>query len=106
MSFEGEEISKVLVPRFSKVATKHLQRLSSVIVPLAKPLILVISMCFIMLPDTVEKILSAGEDAGAVNDDSTSHGLLMWAEALAGLAGSKLEPGLSLESEMKLAGTF
>jgi hypothetical protein len=32
--------------------------------------------------------------------------LLMWAEALAGLAGSKLEPGLSLESEMKLAGTF
>ncbi len=59
-----------------------------------------------MLPDTVEKILSAGEDAGAVNDDSTSHGLLMWAEALAGLAGSKLEPGLSLESEMKLAGTF
>ena len=72
-------------------------------VPLAKPLILVISMCFILFLENVEKILFAQDDAATSTDD-TSPGLLRWANALAGLAESKAEPGLSLESEMKLVG--
>jgi hypothetical protein len=103
ISFEGEAIALVLVPRFCKVSTWRLQRLTSMTVPLAKPLILVISMCFIVLPETVDKILSAQDEAGAPTEDS-SRGLLRWANALAGLAESEAEPGLSLESEMKLAG--
>lgn len=102
VSFEGEAIALVLVPKFCKVSTWRLQRLTSMTVPLAKPLILVISMCFILLPETVDKILSAQDEAGAPTEDS-NRGLLRWANALAGLAESEAEPGLSLESEMKLA---
>lgn len=72
-------------------------------VPLAKPLILVVSLCFILFPENVDKILSAQDDAASSTED-TSPGLLRWANALAGLAESEAEPGLSLESEMKLAG--
>ena len=72
-------------------------------VPLAKPLILVVSMCFIILPEAVDKILSAQDEASAATQDS-DQGLLRWANALAELAESEAEPGLSLESEMKLAG--
>lgn len=106
LSFEGEAISKVLVPRFSEVATRRFQQLTSATVPLAKPLILVITMCFIILPEQVEKILSSEDDNNnAVTEEGASQGLLMYAEALAGLAESEADPGLSLESEMKLAGT-
>lgn len=103
VSFESEEIALVLIPRFCKVSSWRLQRLTAMTVPLAKPLILVISMCFILFPETVDKILSAQDDA-AVSTEDASQGLLRWADALAVLAESESEPGLSLESEMKLAG--
>lgn len=96
VSFEDEEIAMLLVPRFCKVSIERLQRLTSMTVPLAKPLTLVISTCFILLPETVERILLAEDNAGDV-------GFLRWTNALAGLAESEAEPGLSLESEMKLA---
>lgn len=102
VSFESEEITSVLVPRFCKVSFWRLRRLTSMTVPLAKPLILVISLCFILFPEYVDKILSAQDDAATSTED-TSPGLLLWANALAGLAESEAEPGLSLESEMKLA---
>lgn len=74
-------------------------------VPLAKPLILVISMCFILFPETVDKILSAQDEVPDSPEDA-GQGLLRWADALAELAESEAEPGLALESEMKLAGEF
>jgi hypothetical protein len=104
LSFEGEGTSNILVPRFCGVATHRFQQLTSVNVPLAKPLILLITMCFIILPEPVVKILSVEEDGSSnVTEDGASQGLLTWAEALAGLAESASDPGLSLESEMKLA---
>lgn len=103
VSFDSEEIALVLVPRFCKVSSWRLLRLTTMTVPLAKPLILVISMCFILFPATVDKILSAQDDAAASTEDD-SQGFLRWADAIAGLAESEAEPGLSLESEMKLAG--
>ncbi|KAG0600495.1 hypothetical protein M758_11G038800 [Ceratodon purpureus] len=102
VSFEGEAIALVLVPKFCKVSAWRLHRLTNMTVPLAKPLILVISMCFILLPEIVNKILSAQDEAGALTEDR-NQGFLRWANALAGLAESEAEPGLSLESEMKLA---
>lgn len=73
--------------------------------PLAKPLILVITMSFIVLPEQVEKTLSSEDNTSLdITEDGANQGLLMYAKALAGLAESEAEPGLSLESEMKLAG--
>lgn len=107
LSFEGEAILNLLVPRFCEVAIRRLQQLSSVTVPLAKPLLLVITMCFIVSPQQVEKSLSSEDNASLpVTEDGACQGLIMYAEALAGLAESEADPGLSLESEMKLAGTF
>jgi hypothetical protein len=62
-------------------------------------------MCFIILPEAVVKILPVGEeDHNVTIKEDTSPGLLQWAEALASLSESESVPGLSLESEMKLAG--
>lgn len=105
LSFEGEAISNLLIPRFCEVAIRRLQQLTNVTVPLAKPLILVITMCFIVLPEQVEKVFASEENANLdITEDSANQGLFMYAEALAGLAESEADPGLSLESEMKLAG--
>lgn len=104
VSFEGEAIALVLVPKFCKVSAWRLHRLTNMTVPLAKPLILVVSMCFILRPEIVDKILSAQDEAGAALTEDGNQGFLRWANALAGLAESEAEPGLSLESEMKLAG--
>jgi len=105
LSFEGEGTSKILVPCFCGVATCCFLQLTSVNVPLVKPLSLLITVCFIILPEHVVKILSVEEDGSSnVTEDGASQGLLTWAEALAGLAESASDPGLSLKSEMKLAG--
>lgn len=104
LSFEGEGTLKILVPRFCGVATCCFQQLTNVNVPLVKPLSLLITVCFNILPEHVVKILSVEEDGSSnVTEDGASQGLLTWAEALAGLAESASDPGLSLKSEMKLA---
>jgi len=62
-------------------------------------------MCFIVSPEQVEKTLSSEDNASLdISEDGASQGLLVYAEALASLAESEADPGLSLESEMKLAG--
>jgi len=71
-------------------------------VPLAKPLILVIAVCFISFPEQVDAILCL-EDVTCV-DDRSCEGFLTFADALAGLAESEADPGLSSESELKIAG--
>jgi hypothetical protein len=103
---EGEAVMAVLVPRFCEVAARRLQRCTSVSVPLAKPLLLVIAVCFISFPAQVEHILCLDEDVDEDGSGSSRHaGLLTFAEALAGLAESEADPGLSLESELKIAGS-
>lgn len=62
-------------------------------------------MCFIVLPEQVQKFFSSEDNSKLdISEDGANQGLLMYAEALAGLAESEADPGLSLESEMKLAG--
>ncbi|XP_024522406.1 uncharacterized protein LOC9646477 [Selaginella moellendorffii] len=97
VSFEGEAAVKLLVCRFTEAAFGRLTELSSFNVPLAKPLILVISSCYVGLPDTVEKVLSV---AGKTKD--VTEPFLQWAEAMATLADKDADPGLVLETELKL----
>ncbi|XP_073393290.1 uncharacterized protein [Physcomitrium patens] len=101
-SLEGEALMAFFVPRFCEVASRRLQQLTSMTVPLAKPLILVITVCFINLPEEVEKILCFDDNGPDVTEDGSCQGLLTLAEALAGLAESEADPSLSLESEMKI----
>lgn len=99
---EGEAAMAWLVPRFCEAASHRLQRCTSMNVPLAKPLLLVIAVCFISFPAQVEHILCVDDgDDGA----TPVHSLLIFAEALASLAESEADPGLSLESELKIAGS-
>ncbi|EFJ18902.1 hypothetical protein SELMODRAFT_112168 [Selaginella moellendorffii] len=97
VSFEGEAAVKLLVCRFTEAAFGRLTELSSFNVPLAKPLILVISSCYVGLPDIVEKVLSV---AGKTKD--VTEPFLQWAEAMATLADIDADPGLVLETELKL----
>lgn len=100
---EGEAAMAWLVPRFCEAAAHRLQRCTSMNVPLAKPLLLVIAVCFISFPAQVERILCVDDgDDGAAPVLS----LLIFAEALASLAESEADPGLSLESELKIAGSL
>ncbi len=60
-----------------------------------KPLSLLITVCFNILPEHVVKILSVEEDGSSnVTEDGASQGLLTWADALAGIAESASDPGL------------
>lgn len=95
---DGESVMATLVPRFCEVAVRRLQRCSSMRVPLAKPLILVIAVGFISFPEKVDAILCLEEE------DGLCQGVLSFAEAMARLAESEADPGLSLESELKIAG--
>ncbi|CAM6021603.1 unnamed protein product [Sphagnum balticum] len=97
------EDRKVKLSCFQEEAVA-LEQVTSGNVPLVNPLSLLITVCFNILPEHVVKILSDEEDGSSnVREDGASQGLLTWAEALAGLAESASDPGLSLKSEMKLA---
>eukprot|EP00250_Pteridium_aquilinum_P033256 c5372_g1_i1 orf=217-3513(+) len=94
MSFESEEITPVLAVRFTRVAIQRFMQLSSSKVPLAKPLVLLIAMCYVCSPNAAAKALSEKEESRSP--------LLAWGEALADLTLSVEGPELALESELKL----
>lgn len=94
ISFESEEITPVLAVRFTQAAKRRLMQLSSSKVPLAKPLVLLIAMCYVCSPNAAAKALSENSETGSP--------LLTWGEALADLPQLAEESGLALESEFKL----
>ncbi|KAL3700792.1 hypothetical protein R1sor_018814 [Riccia sorocarpa] len=100
LAFEGEEISKVLVSRFVQATIRRLKGLSSIKVPLAKPLVLVIATCYVCLPKETEQVLNAEDEK--VSDEGPNDSLLIWGEALAVLSETEADPGLSVECEIKL----
>ncbi|KAJ7567515.1 hypothetical protein O6H91_02G151300 [Diphasiastrum complanatum] len=99
LSSKGESLAQHLVIRFTEAAYMRLQKLTSVTVPLAKPLILVIATCYTGLPVVVEMAMSSRKQS----DDGTWDAFLTWGEALAAIAENGADPGLTLESELKLA---
>ncbi|CAM6082528.1 unnamed protein product [Calypogeia fissa] len=101
LSFEGEEMSKILVTRFTQAAIRRLKALSSMKVPLAKPLVLAVATCYVCLPKETGNILAMEDEMK--DDKEASENLLLWGEALAILSETEADPGLSLECEIKLA---
>ncbi|XP_077240476.1 ARM repeat superfamily protein isoform X2 [Tasmannia lanceolata] len=92
-SFETENVKESLVIAFTRAAFSRFRQIRSKPVGLWKPLLLVISSCYLYYPDNVENILNKDEDGG----------LTIWARALAYISSSSFEQALSLESEIKLA---
>ncbi|KAH9325798.1 hypothetical protein KI387_005976, partial [Taxus chinensis] len=96
-SFESEGIRQTLVIRFVQASYSRFQHLKSRIVPLGKPLVLVIAACYLCFPSSVEKVLLEENDI-----IDPGNGFLQWAEALAYSANGSSQPCFVLESEMKL----
>ena len=96
ISFESDDITPLLAGRLFHAAGKRLVQLTSTKVPLAKPLVLLISMCYVCSPNSVILVLSENIESREM--------ILAWAEALAELAERLEDPMLSLESEIKLTG--
>ncbi|KAI5054131.1 hypothetical protein GOP47_0030976, partial [Adiantum capillus-veneris] len=95
ISFESEEITPVLSVRFTQVAIQRLMQLNNRKAPLAKPLVLLIAMCYVCCPNSVARVLFENDAAGSR--------LLAWGEALADLSLSEEALGITLESELKIA---
>jgi len=87
-----------LVIRFTQASYSRLKQLKNRSVPLGKPLLLVIAACYLCFPNSVQKVLLEEKDGM-----DPMNGFLKWAKSLAYLAEDSSEPGLTLESEIRLA---
>lgn len=94
-SSETEGVKQALVVVFSRAAFSHFRKIRGKPCSLWKPLLLVISSCYLCFPDIVEEILE--EEKG---------GFAIWASSLASACTCTVEPGLSEESEIKLGGQY
>lgn len=91
-SIENEGVKQSLVASFSQAAYSRFQEIQSKPSALWKPLVLAISSCYLCYPDLVEKLLDKDECKGFTG----------WVSALSCISTSSFEPGLSVESEIKL----
>lgn len=96
-SFQSEGTRKALVIQFAQASYSRFKQLKNRSVPLGKPLLLVIAVCYLCFPSSVQKVLLEEKDGM----DPRS-GFLKWAESLAYLTEDSFDPGLTLESEIKL----
>ncbi|KAG9459904.1 hypothetical protein H6P81_004412 [Aristolochia fimbriata] len=92
-SFETEGIKQSLAIAFSKAAFCRFKAIESKTVALWKPLVLVISTCYLYYPDIVERILEKEE----------KNGFTVWARALGYTYNNLSVSGFSCVSEVKLA---
>ncbi|KAJ6899691.1 hypothetical protein NC652_025981 [Populus alba x Populus x berolinensis] len=93
-SFETENVKQSLVTAFSQAAFSRFREIQSKPCSLWKPLLLVISSCYLCYPDTVESILERDSEGG----------FMIWVSAVALVGTGSFEPGLSTKSEIKLTG--
>ncbi|XP_057959016.1 importin beta-like SAD2 homolog [Malania oleifera] len=91
-SLEAEGVKQSLVTAFSLAAFSHFKDIQSKPCSLWKPLLLVISSCYLCYPDIVERILEKHEH----------NGFSVWASALGFISTKAFRPGLLVESEIKL----
>lgn len=69
--------------------------------PLVKSLLLVIATCYVLLPSSVEQVLTENMVS---RSSSNKNGFIRWGEAFAALAERGRSPGLCKRTELKLAG--
>ncbi|XP_031396138.1 importin beta-like SAD2 homolog isoform X3 [Punica granatum] len=86
------DVKQSLAISFSQAAFSHFREIRTRPSAMWRPLLLVISSCYLYYPDVVERILNKIEDGG----------FAVWASALSSLASSSFEPKLSRASELKL----
>lgn len=92
-SFETETAKESITVAFTRAAFSRFKDMHNKAVGLWKPLLLVISSCYLSYPEKIKQILEKDGD----------NGFMLWACGLAHVSSSSFEPGLSLESEIKLA---
>ncbi|PUZ45866.1 hypothetical protein GQ55_8G258700 [Panicum hallii var. hallii] len=92
-SLGTEDARKAIAVSFAQAAFSRFKSISDSPAGIWKPLLLAISSCYICYPDAIEQVLN--------NYDG--NGYTIWASALAQVSSSSLSPGLSSESEIKLA---
>jgi hypothetical protein len=92
-SLGTEDARKIVAVSFAQAAFSHFKSISDSPAGIWKPLLLAISSCYICYPDVIEQVLN--------NYDG--NGYVIWASALAQVSSSSFSPGLSSESEIKLA---
>ncbi|KAG2564198.1 hypothetical protein PVAP13_8KG390800 [Panicum virgatum] len=92
-SLGTEDARKAIAVSFAQAAFSHFKSISESPAGIWKPLLLAISSCYICYPDAIEQVLN--------NYDG--NGYTIWASALAQVSSSSFSPGLSSESEIKLA---
>lgn len=93
-SYETEGVKRTLVTAFGRAAFSRFREIQSKPSPLWKPLLLVISSCYLCCPNTLPSIL----------EKDAVEGFTIWASSLALVCSESCEPGLSVKSEIKLAG--
>ncbi|EXB80274.1 hypothetical protein L484_025130 [Morus notabilis] len=91
-STETEDIKQSLAITFSRAAFSRFKEIRSKPCPLWKPLLLAITSCYLCYPELVERILDKDENGG----------FTIWISALQYVCSSSYEPGLTMESEIKL----
>lgn len=93
-SFETDNIKQSLAIAFGGALISRFREIRSEPCSLWKPLLLAISSCYLCYPELMERIMEK-EDGG---------GFAIWVSALRSICSSSYEPGLTMESEIKLIG--
>ncbi|RZC88230.1 hypothetical protein C5167_016031 [Papaver somniferum] len=91
-SVEAEGVKQSLVIASSQAAFSCFKDIQSKPVPLWKPLLLLLSSCYLYDPSLMEKIL----------EKAMENGFTVWVSALMHIASGDFEPALSAGSEIKL----
>ncbi|KXG29170.1 uncharacterized protein LOC8086009 [Sorghum bicolor] len=92
-SLATQDARKTIAESFAQAAFSHFKSISDSPAGLWKPLLLAISSCYICYPDAIEQVLNKFD----------GNGFAIWTSALAQVSSSSFNPGLSSESEIKLA---
>ncbi|CAD6252436.1 unnamed protein product [Miscanthus lutarioriparius] len=92
-SLGTQDARKTIAESFAQAAFSRFKSISDSPAGLWKPLLLAISSCYICYPDAIELVLNKFD----------GNGFAIWTSALAQVSSSSFNPGLSSESEIKLA---
>ncbi|XP_020101763.1 uncharacterized protein LOC109719467 isoform X2 [Ananas comosus] len=90
---DTEVVKRKISLGFAHSAFSRFKDISNKPSGLWKPLLLAISSCYISYPEIIEQALSENED----------NGFAIWASGLARISSNSFDPGLSSESEIRLA---
>ncbi|KAG6558222.1 hypothetical protein Mapa_000405 [Marchantia paleacea] len=97
----SQDILENTINCFTNSAIRRLRQLKrSLSMPLVKSLLLVIATCYVLLPSSVEQVLTENMVS---RSSSNKNGFIRWGEAFAALAESGRTPGLCKRTELKLA---